>query len=386
MKNKPYLVVGIPTYCEAKTISALVKIIDTSLVKYEKAFTSVIVNADNNSLDNTKQAFLSTETKASKKYMASDPDTIGKGQNVLNILRIAAQLNAKILLLFDGDNQNLSSAWVDRYIQKVIDGYDFVLPVYARKTHDGSITNHVCRPSIRYLFGLDLKQPIGGDFALSDTYIQKLAQSGFSNVPTDYGIDIFLTFNALLNNLNVTQVYLDEKIHNPSLPKLETMYVQVVDTLFSLCKASNRLLKTEQSKFKVDNASVIIDRASSEEIQSTRAYLIEYASFHYQLNREYFEKIFPHSLLSRLNDAFSARDKIQITANDWGQIIFYLYSRYSLKNKPKNKKLLSASVCLFFARHATFINETEDLSPREIEPFIAQQIDRYSNIFHEYGL
>ena len=51
---------------------------------------------------------------------------------------------------------------------------------------------------------------------------------------SQYGIDIFMTGNALAGDFRVCEVGLGAKVHRASAPKLGPMFVQVVGTLFDL--------------------------------------------------------------------------------------------------------------------------------------------------------
>ena len=59
--NKGYeIIVGTPSYMEADTIGYVTKQIDRGIQKYFPNLKGLIINADNNSEDDTKGAFLST--------------------------------------------------------------------------------------------------------------------------------------------------------------------------------------------------------------------------------------------------------------------------------------------------------------------------------------
>ena len=67
MNEKMYkIAIGIPSLNEAKNISYVTTQIDLELSKYFSHLTSVIVNVDNNSTDNTREEFLTTNTSSDK--------------------------------------------------------------------------------------------------------------------------------------------------------------------------------------------------------------------------------------------------------------------------------------------------------------------------------
>ncbi|MHC4140216.1 MAG: glycosyltransferase family protein, partial [Planctomycetota bacterium] len=102
--NKYDIVVGIPSYNESDTIPYVTKTVGEGLEEYfpeglEEYFPdkkSVIVNVDNNSPDNTKEAFLDTKTRIEKKYISTAHGIRGKGNNILNLFNFAKQVGAEV--------------------------------------------------------------------------------------------------------------------------------------------------------------------------------------------------------------------------------------------------------------------------------------------------
>ena len=81
--TKTEIVVCIPSYNEADAIAYPTTQADQGLVKYFGDKSSVIINCDNNSPDNTKQAFLDTATDTPKIYLSTHPGVKGKGNGTL---------------------------------------------------------------------------------------------------------------------------------------------------------------------------------------------------------------------------------------------------------------------------------------------------------------
>ena len=69
--QKADLVVCIPSYNEADSISFPTQMASEGLVKYFPDKNSVIINCDNNSPDNTKRAFLDTPTEVPKIHISN---------------------------------------------------------------------------------------------------------------------------------------------------------------------------------------------------------------------------------------------------------------------------------------------------------------------------
>src|SRR5439155_184091 len=71
------------------------------------------------------------------------------------------------------DLRSIAPEWIELLAGPILKGgYDFVAPLYARHKHDGTITNTVTYPLTRALYGLRIRQPIGGDFGVSGDLVR----------------------------------------------------------------------------------------------------------------------------------------------------------------------------------------------------------------------
>lgn len=93
--RKADIVIGIPSYNEADAISYPTKIASEGLKQYFSQKSSVIVNVDNASTDNTKDAFLNTKTDTPKIYVSTAQGVKGKGRNFRNFLALPLSCRPK---------------------------------------------------------------------------------------------------------------------------------------------------------------------------------------------------------------------------------------------------------------------------------------------------
>ena len=89
IKNKKFdIIVGIPSYNEADSISNTVRKIDNGLSKYFPEFRALIINMDSQSSDDTGRIFLFTRTKTEKMLLSVDKQPYGKGANIFALLKL----------------------------------------------------------------------------------------------------------------------------------------------------------------------------------------------------------------------------------------------------------------------------------------------------------
>jgi hypothetical protein len=92
-------------------------------------------------------------------------------------------------------------------------------------------------PLTRALYGLDVRQPIGGDFGFSGRVAAHyLRKPVWETDVARFGIDIWMTTTALADGFKVCESFLGAKIHDPKDPgaDLAAMFVQVVSSVFDL--------------------------------------------------------------------------------------------------------------------------------------------------------
>ncbi|MCK4297027.1 MAG: glycosyl transferase, partial [Candidatus Marinimicrobia bacterium] len=166
------IVVGLASYQEADSIAYPTQQLSRGLKKYYRDKTSVIINCDNHSPDGTEEVFLGTVTEVPKIYITTPPGILGKGYNFENIFRKMLELDAEVLVCVDADLMSITPEWVKYFIDPILNDYDFVNPLYSRHKYDGTITNNICYPLIYGLFCHNVRQPIGGDFSMSERFVK----------------------------------------------------------------------------------------------------------------------------------------------------------------------------------------------------------------------
>jgi glucosylglycerate synthase len=248
------IMVGIPSYRNAATIGHVVRAAQAGLVQYFPDLRPVLVNADAGSPDGTGRIVVETEppgyveqillvhpTNRLARVSLTYPDVDGiggKGAALRTLLEMAAALEVEALVVVDSDLRSIVPEWIELLAGPILKGgYDYVTPLYSRHKYDGTITNTVTYPVTRALYGLRIRQPIGGDFGVSGDLIRHyLAESSWTPDVSRFGIDIWMTTTALTGGFAVCQTRLGAKIHDPKDPgsDLGPMFRQVVGTLLTM--------------------------------------------------------------------------------------------------------------------------------------------------------
>lgn len=233
------LVVGIPSYNNETTIGNVVRTAAEGIARHFPNLKPLIVNSDGGSTDATQRV-------ASEAAVASHVPIVsfvyrgipGKGTALKAVFEAVQLLDAKACVVLDSDLRSVSPEWIELLAGPVVEGgFDYVAPLYVRHKNDGTITNNLAYPLTRALYGLAVRQPIGGDFGMSVRLASHfLRQDVWQTDVARFGIDIFMTTVAVNEDFRVCQSELGAKIHDVKDPAatLGPMFVQVVGTLFAL--------------------------------------------------------------------------------------------------------------------------------------------------------
>jgi len=368
------IVVVIPSYREADSIAYPTKVAAEGLARHFSGRSGVIVNADNASPDDTEGVFLSTETVVPKIHITTPENTPGKGWNFLNAFRKAYALGARAVVCVDADLLSITPEWIQYMAAPILEeGYDYLAPLYARHKYDGTITNNICYPLIYGIFGRNIRQPIGGDFALSARLARQITSVPWHRTTHEYGVDVFMTMQALLGDFRVGQVGLGSKVHKPSAPKLGPMFIQVVSTALLTVVDTFERWKSITS---VREAPVfgLKDLGPAQELTVDRDLIRSNAREGFQQTSDTLKQYLRPEVFARVEEAFAAEDGPRIDTDLWVDVLFDVIAVF--RDCDERAKLVESMRGLYWGRVFSFMNDTWELSSAESEAPIREQGER----------
>lgn len=364
------LIVGIPSFNEADNIGFVAEMVDKGLRKYYPQQRAVIINLDNDSSDGTREAFLTTETETPKIYLSTPKGVRGKGHNFLNLFSQVKKLKPKAVTVVDADLKSIRPDWIKAFFNPVLKKhYDYVTPHYARNEYDGTITNHISYPLILGLYGVEIRQPIGGDFAFSPRLVTHWLKKKWRKAARQYGVDTLMTLGAITGGYRICQVRLGAKIHKPSLPKLGPMFSQVVLTsLREISQAKKHCFKIKKrrpiplygAKKRGRPPSLAIDYKG---MRST-------ALFEYQTYGDTLKRVLTPEVYEKIDKMFQAQ-RITIDRVLWAKILYDMI--YAYEQTGSRRGLVESLRPLYFGRIVSFIKKTMDFSHERSEKEILAQ-------------
>jgi hypothetical protein len=355
------LVVGIPSYNNAATIAHVVRAVEDGLRLGFPGRRAVLVSSDGGSRDGTADAVRGA-VRELPVIAGAYVGLPGKGSALRAVFECADELGAGAGAVVDSDLRSITPEWVRRLLGPVVSGTaDYVTPLYARHKHDGTITNTIAYPLTRALYGVRIRQPIGGEFGFSGELARRFVASGDWRGPiARFGIDIHMTTTALVSGARVAQAFLGAKIHDPKDPgsDLAPMFTEVVGTLFEL---AGRNAGAWQAVSGSRPAPVVgtVEPVDPETVNAS----VDVLRRKHALGREEHSATW-EEVLGEAPESLGPRE--------WARVV-YDFMAASLRGPERRDALVRALVPLYFARVARFIEDAEALSTAESERLVEEQ-------------
>jgi len=375
------ILVGVPCYNNDKTIAHVIRMVTHGLAKHYKDRRSVIFIVDGGSTDDTREAAREFEIKPwQEKIVSIYRGPAGKGTALRAVFETANRLEVKVCAMVDSDLRSITADWVKYLLDPVLEkGYQYVSPVYVRHKYDGTITNNIVYNLTRALYGKRIRQPIGGDFAISrDVAKFYTEQDVWDTDVARFGIDIWMTTSAITQGFRICQSNLGVKIHDVKDPgqHLGPMFRQVLSALFSLMEHYESYWKKVEGSESLETFG-FEGTLEPEPVNVTLELLIELFMTGYQQFSPLWKDILSKESFKQVTET-SQMDSSQfhIPTDTWVRILYELAATYHLWSVNRNK-LLDMMTPLYFARVASFVRQSWEMSSNEAEALVEEQAVKF---------
>jgi hypothetical protein len=375
------ILVGIPSFNNAGTVGHVVKAVIAGLAKYFPDAHAVLINSDGGSTDGTPDIVAKASVDLGGMLITDRQSLLhriitpyrgipGKGSAFRTIFEVARRLNVRACAVVDSDLRSITPEWIEMLIRPILnEEYEYIAPYYLRHKYDGTITNGIVYPLTRALYGLQIRQPIGGDFGFSGRLAEHfLAQHVWESDVARFGIDIWMTTEAIASGAWVGQSFLGAKIHNPKDPStdLSAMLIQVVGALFALMEEhygvwstvkGSRPVKLFGFQYEVGVEPVNVNVDSM--IANFRQGLADLRSI-------WGVMLAPETLQALTVAEGVAPRQFHIPDEVWARTVYDCASAYH-RQVLNREHLIKAMTPLYLGWTASFVVETQGLTTREAE-------------------
>jgi glucosylglycerate synthase len=386
------IVVGIPSFNNAATIGHVVRAVHQGLRQYFPESRSVIINSDGGSSDGTPALVM--ESAAADGEVLQVPHELtpvqklstpylgvpGKGSAIRNVFQLARRLGAKACAVVDSDLRSITPEWIRLLVEPVLEqGYDFVAPYYVRHKFEGTITNSIVYPMIRALYGKRIRQPIGGEFCFSPVMLDRyLAQNVWETDVARFGLDIWLTTEALISGARSCQVVLGAKINDPKDPAsdLSTVLAQILGAMFTEMDRHTAVWQKARGSTPV----LVLGGASQVETEPVKVdveKMIDSLRLGFKNLFEIWSMVLPPgSLLELRKQAQRPPGEFRMADELWARIVYDFAVAHHFRTINRDH-LLRAFTPLYLGWVASFVMEMETADASQVEARIENLCLRY---------
>jgi len=371
------IVVGIPCFNNERTIAHVIQMLTHGLAKHYKDRRCVILVADGGSTDDTREVAKEFEIKPwQEKIVSIYRGPGGKGTALRSVFEAVHRLKAKACAVVDSDLRSITPDWIKYLVDPVLTlGYQFVAPVYLRHKYDGTITNNIVYNLTRALYGKRIRQPIGGDFALSRDVAKYYAeQDVWQTEVARYGIDIWMTTNAITQKFRICQSNLGVKIHDAKDPgqHLGPMFRQVLWTTFSLMERYESYWKGCRGSESVEVFG-FDGYVEPEPVKINLDAIVQQFKIGFHQFSTLWKEIFCDDCFQEIRKSSRLSPKhFRLPTKAWVQILYELAATFHLWEANRNK-LLELVTPLYYARVASFVRRSWEMSSQEAEALVEEQ-------------
>jgi len=369
------------------TVLNVLNVINEGLYRYFPDYSLAIAVTNGNSTDKTKEIINLFKPYSNIELIKTEDITnSGKGAGVSTIFEMAHESDAKSVVLIDGDLLSIKPVWIQTIANPIVYGRaDLTVPYYIRDKNDGVVTNNLVYPFTRALYGIDIRQPIAGEYALSKNLYEKLREHPL--FPPDFGVDIFILTVAAAEGMYIKEGLFSIKIHESTTRYLEPekflipMFRKVTGSMFKLAKFYEKYWKTRPSiwrtKYHRESFSKKPIPVKIDIVNMKKSFLSEYNQ-----NRESIKNFLPKELITQLDDIVHNRK--QFNSELWAKIVYNHAAAFKKleENEEKSKyKLIDSLKTLWIGRFASYADQVDEMDINEAEKIIQEQADIFERNF-----
>ena len=375
------ILVGVPTYNDAKTVAQVVQAIRAGLLKYFPRQRAVIINADGGSRDASQDlvraASISDLQHVSNLHALRTLHCIStqykggpaSGTALHTILSAADLLRATVCAVISADSTNIEPEWMSHLLSPVSkDNFDLVAPTYRRHKFDGLLVRNLVYPMNRAVYGKRVREPYPSEFAFSGrlgSYL--LGQDIWSQDAGREGAGIYLTIAAIAGNFRLAQAFVGTKSRvDQASADLVHAIRQTVGVLFWSLDPNFAVWSSNGDSQPIPTFGAESD-FSLEPLRVNRKRLYQMFALGVAELEPVLSSILEPATLDELKRAAAAGEEDFRYSNElWVRTVYEFAGSYH-KQVINRDHIIQALAPLYRGKAYTFLAENRDASAEEVE-------------------
>nr|HVO82476.1 hypothetical protein [Terriglobales bacterium] len=375
------ILVGVPTYNDAKTVGQVVQAVRAGLLKYFPRERAVIINADGGSRDGSQD--LVRAASISDLQQVSDlralrtlhcistryPAEPASGNALHTILAAGELLRASACAVVSPDSTNIEPEWLERLLRPVYrDNFDLVTPVYRRHKFDGMLVRNLVYPMVRALYAKRVREPYPSEFAFSGRLgSQFLGQEIWAQDVGREGAEMGLTIAAITGGHRVAQTFVGTK------SRMDHGHADLVRAMRQTVGVLFWSLEQTYPVWSANGESEPIPTIGAEHDASLEALRINRKRLYQMFTRGVVELepvltslLSPSTLAELQRAAALPEEEFRYSDELWARTVYEFAGSYQ-KEAISRDHIIQALAPLYRGRAFTFLVENRDASSDELE-------------------
>jgi hypothetical protein len=255
------ILIGIPFSDQIETLPTVIRTAQEGLQRYlpdkRAAFLIAATYEGKNFSRQIRSLF--KELSIAGHLFTLDTELTGKGWAMRSLIELSASFGSDLLLIepdfVQQGQEGMQPSWIHSLYRPLELGSDFVLPAFTRPPEAKRAADQLVIPLLLVLYGCRVQEPMGGVYGIHrkilHIFLNDTKLFAFTDIGK-YGIDIFLTITAIVNDVKICQANLGIRRKLPSPGEFAVRLRQTVRTMFDQIEYTapwwlqqGRLIKTE---------------------------------------------------------------------------------------------------------------------------------------------
>lgn len=289
------------------------------------------------------------------------------------LLREGVERRAAAVALVAAAPHDASVDWLGRLLEPVLEGgFEYVCPTYLRRRADAPLNTGIVYPLMRALYGQRLRQPLGGEAALSRSLAARLLDDAdWRRDPGHAGSDAWLVGKVLAGRHRVCQAWLGAR------PRARDVDEGAAETLTRALGLVFREMERHASRWQRVEGSEPVPTSGSggwlpgEGPRVDVARLLDTFRLAARELAPVWSLVLPPATLLALRQAGGARaGAFRLPDAEWARIVYDFAVAHYVKTIER-RQLLASLTPLYLGWIASFAQETDGLD----EPSFEARVD-----------
>jgi hypothetical protein len=284
------------------------------------------------------------------------------------LLREADRTGAAAAALVAAEAHDDSVDWLGTLIAPVLEGgFEFVSPAYRRRRGEGTLNTGIVYPLTRAVYGRRLRQPLGGEAALSLPLARRLLQDpDWRRDPAAAGSDAWLVAKVLGGGVRTCQAWLG------AWPRPDAPPEDPSQTLARALGLVFREMERSPDRWqRIQGSQAVPSFGAAAPMEETAHRVrVDRMAEAFRLGQRELERVWglvlPAATLLSLRRLAAPGARPGLEDGLWARIVYDFAVGHYARTLERHQLLLSMTP-LYLGWAAGFLEETQDLPPEAVE-------------------